>query len=336
MKHYSSYSQQKTTYIKIITILLALSLVMMLFGCGKSNNIDDQVPSEQSASSAYDNQDGWNKAFKQLFHIDSKTATQFADMLHEINQTEGAVTLLQTLNNGKVMYVAFELDSMAVSLPNSMHGEKLYVSDCLFIRGNQPAEELIGLSKEEITAKYSGELFYGSKSVNVGDPADGKITTVVGSAVKLSSSSTFTGDITLVVTDIGYEKADGIQEHVTTDNFIFHITESSDRLAIEQPIMQDDQVVGNFRLTELNLQISLLHPEMAEELADALTAPPNSISVPSVKLLDKNNQVIDCRIGSTGRSQGSIITCDFSFNNLVDTSEVSGIQVGDYVIKVDQ
>ena len=336
MKRISSYSQQKTTYIKIITILLAFSLIVMLFGCGKSNSIDDQVPSKQGASSADDNQDGWDEAFKQLFHTDSKTATQFADMLLDANQTEGAVTLLQILNNGKVMYVVFEFDSMAVSIPNSLQGEKLYVSDCLFIRGNHSAEELIGLSKEEIQAKYSGDLFYGSKSVFVGDPEDGKIKTVVGSAVKLSSSSTFTGDMTLVITDIGYDKEDGSSGPVTTDNYIFHITESSDRQAVEQPIMQDGQMVGNFRLTELNLQISILYPEIAEELAAALTPEPTSISTPPIRLLDKNNQEIDCRIGSNGSSSGSVITCDYSFNSLVDTSEVSGIKVGDYVIMVDR
>ena len=37
MKRVFSYSQQKNTCIKIITILLVLCMVMMLFGCGDNN-----------------------------------------------------------------------------------------------------------------------------------------------------------------------------------------------------------------------------------------------------------------------------------------------------------
>ena len=150
MKHYSSFSQQKTTYIRIVTFILALGLVMMLFGCGKSNGIDDQVPSEQSASSADDNQVIWNAAFKNLFHTDAETETKFADLVHDVNQTEGAVTLLQTLNNGKVIYFTFELDPMADDIPDPYKGEGLYVQDYLFIRGDHPTEDIVGLSKEEI------------------------------------------------------------------------------------------------------------------------------------------------------------------------------------------
>ncbi len=36
-----------------------------------------------------------------------------------------------------------------------------------------------------------------------------------------------------------------------------------------------------------------------------------------------------------GGSSGGVVTGDFSFDRLIDTSEVRGIQLGDYVIKLN-
>ena len=201
MKRISPYSQQKTTYIKIITIRLTISLIVMLFGCGKNNGTDGQGSSAGGFSSASGNQVIWNAAFKNLFHTDPETETKFADMIHDVNQTEGAVTLLQTLNNGKVMYITFAIDSMADEIPDEYKGKNLYLQDCILIRGNYPSEELTGLTKPEITNKYKEQLFYGNMSFggSGGDNEDGKTGSLFGFAYSLNSSYTFTGEITVVL-----------------------------------------------------------------------------------------------------------------------------------------
>lgn len=335
MKRISSCPQLKNACIKIITILLILCLAIMLFGCGNNKN-DYQTPSESSSSSAVDSSVVWNNSFKDLFHTDLETEIKFADLVHDVNQTEGAMTLLQTLNNGKVLYVAFEFDSMDRSIPDSFR-EIDFIYDCILIRGNQPAEEIVGLSGKDIKEKFKEQLFYyGSNSVHGSGMENGKSRRIFGFSFQLASDSVFTGDITIVVTDMGYYKEDDTFEHVTSDNYVFHITETPTRQAVEQPIIYDDQTVGKFRLTEMSLQLSIFQPEEAEELASALDLNPDGFAKARIKLLDNNLQEIDCRIGSSSGSSGGIVTGNFSFGRLVDTSEVSGIQVGDYVIMIDR
>ncbi|MDO4207014.1 MAG: hypothetical protein Q4D15_05430 [Lachnospiraceae bacterium] len=337
MKRISPYSQQKTTYIKIITILLTISLIVMLFGCGKNNGTDGQGSSAGGSSSASGNQVIWNAAFKNLFHTDAEMETKFADLVHDVNQTEGAVTLLQTLNNGKVMYITFAIDSMADEIPDEYKGKNLYLQDCILIRGNYPSEELTGLTKPEITNKYKEQLFYGNMSFggSGGDNEDGKTESLFGFAYSLNSSYTFTGDITVVLPDLSCSKEDVPTERVVPDNYVFHITETPTRQAVEQPIIYNDQTVGKFRLTELNLQLSIFQSEEVEELTSALTLNPSEFVNVRIKLLDSNNQEIDCRMVPNGGSSGGVVTGDFSFDGLVDTSEVCGIQLGDYVIKLN-
>ena len=337
MKRVFSYSQQKNTCIKIITILLVLCIVMMLFGCGDNNKNDDQKPSEGSSSSAVENRVDWADAFKNRFHTDSKTESLFSDMIHDVNQTEGAVTLLQTLNNGKVMYIAFAIDSMADEIPDEYKGKNLYLEDCILIRGNYPSEELTGLTKPEITNKYKEQLFYGNMSFGGSeeDNEDGKTGSLFGLIVSLASKTTFTGDLTLVLPDLSYIGEDSSIERVVLDNYVFHITETPNRQAVEQPIIYNDQTVGKYRLTELNLQVSILFPEKVEELASALILNPSEFVNTRIKLLDSNNQEIACRIVPNGGSSGGVVTGDFSFDGLIDTSEVYGIQLGDYVIKLN-
>ena len=336
MKHISFCSRQKSTCVKLITILLISCLVMMLFGC--SNHTDDTQPSSEKDSSSVDgNQVAWNDMFKNRFHTDLKTEIQFADMIHDVNQTEGAVTLLQTLNNGKVMYIAFAIDSMADEIPDEYKGKNLYLQDCILIRGNHPSEELTGLTKPEITNKYKEQLFYGNMSFGgSGDEnADGKTASLFGFAYSLNSSYTFTGDITVVLPDLSYIGDGGYTERVVPDNYVFHITETPNRQAVERPIIYNDQTVGKYRLTELNLQLSIFKSDEVEELTSALILNPSEFVNTRIKLLDSNNQEIACRIVPNGGSSGGVVTGDFSFDGLIDTSEVYGIQLGDYVIKLN-
>ena len=336
MKHISFCSRQKSTCVKLITILLISCLVMMLFGC--SNHTDDTQPSSEKDSSSVDgNQVAWNDMFKNRFHTDLKTEIQFADMIHDVNQTEGAVTLLQTLNNGKVMYIAFAIDSMADEIPDEYKGKNLYLQDCILIRGNYPSEELTGLTKPEITNKYKEQLFYGNMSFGgSGDEnADGKTASLFGFAYSLNSSYTFTGDITVVLPDLSYIGDGGYTERVVPDNYVFHITETPNRQAVERPIIYNDQTVGKYRLTELNLQLSIFKSDEVEELTSALILNPSEFVNTRIKLLDSNNQEIACRIVPNGGSSGGVVTGDFSFDGLIDTSEVYGIQLGDYVIKLN-
>ncbi len=336
MKHISFCSRQKSTCVKLITILLISCLVMMLFGC--SNHTDDIQPSSEKDSSSVDgNQVAWNDMFKNRFHTDSKTEIQFADMIHDVDQTEGAVTLLQTLNNGKVMYIAFAIDSMADEIPDAFKGEDLFLLDCILISGSIPTEELVGLSKPEIRNQYKEQLFYGNMSFGGGgdENADGKTASLFGFAYSLNSSYTFTGDITVVLPDLSCSKEGVPTERVVSDNYVFHITETPNRQAVEQPIIYNDQTVGKYRLTELNLQLSIFKSDEVEELTSALILNPSEFVNTRIKLLDSNNQEIACRIVPNGGSSGGIVTGDFSFDGLIDTSEVRGIQLGDYVIKLN-
>lgn len=335
MKHISPNSQQKTTYIKIITILLAFSLIMMLFGCGKNNDTDGKGSSAEGSSSASGNQVIWNAAFKNLFHTDAETETKFADLVHDVNQTEGAVTLLQTLNNGKVIYFAFELNSMADDIPDPYKGESLYVQDYLFIRGNHPTEDIVGLSKEEIREQYKGQIFLSNGSFRTAESENGKSVSLIGTRIPFGSDNVFSGDMTFVITGLECSKEDGSSEHANLTNYVFHFTETPSRTAIKQPIVQDGQTIGSFMLTEMTLQVSILYPEKVEDLASALPAQVNEFTNPRIKLLDKNNQEIVCTIIPNGGSVGSSIQWEFTFSNLVDTSEVSGIQVGSSVIIID-
>ena len=336
MQHTFSCSQQKNACIKTITILFVLCLAIMLFGCGKNKN-DDLEPSEGSSSSAVENKITWNDSFKNRFHTDSKTEAQFADMIHDVNQTEGAVTLLQTLNNGKVMYIAFAIDSMADEIPDAYKGKNLYLQDCILIRGNHPSEELAGLTKPEITDKYKEQLFYGNMSFRGSgeDNADGKTESLFGLTFLLASDSTFSGDLTVVLPDLSYID-DSSSERVVQDNYVFHITETPKRQAVEQPIIYNNQNVGIFRLTELNLQLSIFQSKEVEELTSALTLNPGEFVNTRIKLLDSNHREIDCRIVPNGGSNGGVVTGDFSFDSLIDTSEVYGIQLGDYIIELNQ
>lgn len=335
MKRISPYSQQKTTYIKIITILLTISLIVMLFGCGKNNGTDGQGSSAGGSSSASGNQVIWNAAFKNLFHTDAETETKFADLVHDVNQTEGAVTLLQTLNNGKVIYLAFELDSMADDIPDPFKGGSLYVQDYLFIRGDHPTEDIVGLSKEEIKEQYKGQIFLSNGSLRTTESENGKSVSLIGTRIPFGSDNSFSGDMTFVITGIECSKEDGSSERANQTNYVFHFTETPSRSAIKQPIIQDGQTIGSFMLTEMTLQVSILYPEKVEDLASALPAQVNEFTNPRIKLLDKNNQEIVCTIIPNGGSVGSSIQWEFTFGNLVDTSEVSGIQVGGSVIIID-
>lgn len=334
MKRISPYSQQKTTYIKIITILLTISLIVMLFGCGKNNGTDGQGSSAGGFSSASGNQVIWNAAFKNLFHTDPETETKFADLIHDVDQTDGAVTLLQTLNNGKVIYIAFELDPMADDIPDPYKGESLYVQDYLLIRGNHPTEDIAGLSKEEIKEQYKGQIFLSNGSFR-NESENGKSVSLIGVRIPFGSDHTFSGDMTLVITGIECSKEDGSSERVNQTNYVFHFTETPGRTAVEQPIMQDGQTIGMFMLTEMNLQVSILFPEKVEELASALITQVNEFTNPRIKLLDKNDREIACTIIPNSSSVGSSIQCEFTLGSLIDTSEVCGIQLGDYVFKLN-
>lgn len=334
MKHISFCSRQKSTCVKLITILLISCLVMMLFGC--SNHTDDTQPSSEKDSSSMDgNQVIWNTAFKNLFHTDPETETKFADLIHDVDQTDGAVTLLQTLNNGKVIYIAFELDPMADDIPDPYKGESLYVQDYLLIRGNHPTEDIAGLSKEEIKEQYKGQIFLSNGSLRTTESENGKSVSLIGTRIPFGSDNSFSGDMTFVITGIECSKEDGSSERANQTNYVFHFTETPSRTAIKQPIIQDGQTIGSFMLTEMTLQVSILYPEKVEELASALTTQVNGFMRPRIKLLDKNNQEIACTIIPNSSSVGASIQCEFTLGSLVDTSEVSGIQVGDYVVKID-
>ena len=326
MKCIFPYLRQKEIYLKIITILLAVSLVMMAFGCGKSNDTDGQ-----ESSSASENQVIWNAAFKHLFHTDAEAETKFADLLQDVNQTEGAVTLCQILNNGKVIYLAFELDSMADDIPDPFKGENLFMHDYLLIRGDHPTEDIVGLSEEGIREQYKGQIFLSDTSFS-NESENGKTSSLIGLRIPFGSDHTFAGDMTFVITGIECSKEDGSSENVNHTNYVFHFTETPSRTAATQPIIQDGQTIGMFRLTEMNLQVSILFPEKVEELASALPTQANEFTNPRIKLLDENGQEIDCTAISGSSSVGASIQCEFTFDRLVDTSEVSGIQVGGSVI----
>lgn len=326
-------SRRKSTVIRIITILLLCFLAMMLFGCS-SNTDDTQPASEESSSSADEKQVVWNGLFKSRFHTDTKMETQFADMLHNVDQTDGAVTLCQTLNNGKVMYIAFEIDSMANDISDAYKGEDLSLLDCILIRGYHSSEDLKELSKIEITDQYKEQLIHGNVSFqgSAENKEKGKTGSLWGFFFSLASDSTFTGDITVVLPDLNYVREGSPLGRVVSDNYVFHITETSTRLPVEQTIIYHDQTVGKFRLTELNLQLCILKPDEAEELASALILNPDEFTNPRIKLLDKNREEINCRLLPSGMSNGGVVTADFILDRIIDTGEVSGIQVGDYII----
>ena len=167
------------------------------------------------------------------------------------------------------------------------------------------------------------------------DNADGKTGSLFSFTHSLDSIYTFTGDLTLVLPDLSYIGEDSSIERVVSDNYVFHITETPNRQAVEQPIIYNDQTVGKYRLTELNLQLRIFKSDEVEELTSALILNPSEFVNTRIKLLDSNNQEIACRIVPNGGSSGGVVTGDFSFDGLIDTSEVYGIQLGDYVIKLN-